>query len=276
MARKFTAPGPFEILVAPPPGTTRRKFTQQTVLDDQNQARIALLTDDPATSTGTITIDDADFILQDVLAMGLITFVGVPTAGDTITIDGTVLTAVAGARTSGADDFSVSSGTPEGVVTDIVAAINDGSNSFTTIVTAAGMGDMVILTAVDTGSDGNVSLATDNPTDIVLSGDSLLGGVSQGTSSVSVGDFTLVVGLQWEPTLGDTTASATALAAAINNLPGFTASSLGAVVTVVGPTGPDEVRFEANQGGATTHFTLSPDGGSLTVGGPVLGPPAIS
>jgi len=276
MARKFTAPGPFEILVAPPPGTTRRKFTQQIVLDDQNQARLALLTDAPSASGGTITIDDANFVLQDVLATAVITLIGVPTAGDTITINGNPLTAVAGARTPGSDDFSVSSGTLAGVVADIVAAINDGANSFSGDVTATDESPSVCLVAVATGTAGNVSLATDNPTDIALSGDSLLGGVSQGKTTIRLGDFTLVVGLQWETTLGDATASATALAAAIDNLPGFSASSVGADVTIVGPAGPGEVLFEADQGGTVTHFTLSPDGGSLAVGGPSVGPPAIS
>lgn len=101
-------------------------------------------------------------------------------AGDTVTIGGVVLTAVAGARTPGADDFSIDSGTEDGIVNELVAAINDPLNSFTEIVTAAAdlPNDQVDLTAVPLGTAGNaVSLATSDATFIAVSAANLAGGV---------------------------------------------------------------------------------------------------
>lgn len=270
--RKFTATAPYEILVAPPPGSTRRKFTQQVITDDQGRATLGLLTGSPEASTSTLTVSDASFDLTDIQATGLLTILTAPlTTGDTITIGGTTLTGTAGVRTPGSDDFDVTLTTPEALASEITAAINDGSNSFTTIVTAAAMGDMVILTAVATGSAGNVSLATSTD-DIAISGDTLIGGASVGTATVNLGEFTLVVGVNWEPTVGDTAASATSLAAAIDNLPGFSASAVGSDITITGPTGPDQICFL----GDAAHFTLTPDSGFLAVGGPSIGPPLIS
>lgn len=58
------------------------------------------------------------------------------TPGDTILLGGVALTAAAGARTSGGDDFDGSLATAALVAADIVAAINDPANSFATFVVA--------------------------------------------------------------------------------------------------------------------------------------------
>jgi len=112
-------------------------------------------------STGTIQVDS----------------VGAP--GDTIDIGGVSLTAVAGARTSGSDDFSLASGTTLGVATDIVAALGDASNSFTSLVTGAiqipGV-PTVQLTSVATGYYSTLPLATSAAAVYVLSGATLTGG----------------------------------------------------------------------------------------------------
>lgn len=56
--------------------------------------------------------------------------------GDIVSLDALPLEAVAGARAPGSDDFSLSSGTAAGIAADIVAAINDPANSFSTRVLA--------------------------------------------------------------------------------------------------------------------------------------------
>lgn len=112
-----------------------------------------------------------------VAATGTITVAVVPTNGDTITINGNVLTATTGARTSGGDDFSIDSGTVNGVATEIAAAINDVANSYDGDVSASPAGAVVTLTAVTPGAAGNsITLATDNAVAITLSGATLTGG----------------------------------------------------------------------------------------------------
>lgn len=100
------------------------------------------------TATGT------EFLTFGVASTGTVAVASVGAPGDTITIGGVPLTAVAGARTPGDDDFSLISGTVLGVAQSIVDAINDASNSFTTLVTAAiqipGV-PIVQLTTVSTG-----------------------------------------------------------------------------------------------------------------------------
>ena len=84
-------------------------------------------------------------------------------AADTVTINGVILVAVSGARTPGSDDFDMSSGVTATIVADMVAAINDPLNSFTTTATAVDASPDVELTAVVTGPAGNaLTLATNN------------------------------------------------------------------------------------------------------------------
>lgn len=95
-----------------------------------------------------------EFLSFGVASTGTVTVASVGAPGDTISVGGQTLTAVAGARTSGADDFSLASGTVTGVARSIVDAIDDASNSFTTLVTAAiqipGTA-VVVLTTVSLG-----------------------------------------------------------------------------------------------------------------------------
>lgn len=114
-----------------------------------------------AASTGTIQVDS----------------VGAP--GDTITIGGVVLTAVAGARTSGSDDFSLASGTTLGVAQSITDALTDAANGFTALVSAAiqipGV-PIVQLTSVSTGYYSTLPLVTSAAAVYVLSAATLTGG----------------------------------------------------------------------------------------------------
>jgi hypothetical protein len=276
MTRKYYAPKPFTVLVANP-ATGRQAFRNQVVQDEGGRARIALMDGNPARATGTITVADAGFVLTELYATGGFTVVPPLSAGVVITINGNALTGIAGARTPGADNFNVGA---TDVAAELVDAINDAANSFDGDVAACKAGNFVGLTAVTAGAGGNaLTLATSDATQVSLSGATLLGGgQSAGQSTLHIGPFTLVTGLHWNPTVGDANASATALAAAINNLPGYSASALAAVVTVTGPAGADESEgmvFSARYEGVTENFTLSPDTGYLGGGAPSLGPPEL-
>lgn len=112
-------------------------------------------------------------------ATGGINISGVVTAGDTVTINGTALTAVSGARTSGSDDFSIASGTTGGIRDDLLAAINDSLNSFTETVSGVTTGAAAITltaTANYSGTAGNSITLAKSSTGIVVSGATLSGG----------------------------------------------------------------------------------------------------
>jgi len=133
----------------------------------------------------------------DTFATGNATVINFPLAtGDTLTINGTALTGTAGPRTSGSNDFSVSGGSPSAIATEIVAAINDTANSFDTVVSAAVDGvtpAKINLTAITAGSGGNsITLATSTTPagGITLSGATLTGGTSAG-STVGNGVITI-------------------------------------------------------------------------------------
>lgn len=121
----------------------------------------------------------------DSFASGTVTVNAAPLAtGDTITINGIALTGTAGVRTSGSNDFSVSSMTSDGIAAEIVAAINDTANSFATLVEAEAALDVVTLTAITAGSGGNaITLvsATTPPGNMTDSGATLAGGGSAGS-----------------------------------------------------------------------------------------------
>jgi hypothetical protein len=121
----------------------------------------------------------------DSFASGTVTVNKAPLAtGDTITINGTALTGTAGTRTSGSDDFSVSSGSTDGIAAEIIAAINDSANSFSTLVSATAALNVVTLTAVTAGSGGNaITLATSTTPggNMTPSGANLTGGGAAGT-----------------------------------------------------------------------------------------------
>lgn len=146
---------------------------------------------------------DADEFTQSTGTV-LVTGAPLPAATDTITIGGVLLTAVAGARTPGADDFDVSSGVPATIGADIVAAINDPLNSFTGTVTAVDSGGgLVTLTAVPLGTLGDaITLATSNIPAFTLSGATLSGGADNAggflefvTHGTPASDFAVMAGV---------------------------------------------------------------------------------
>lgn len=91
-----------------------------------------------------------------------------------------------------------------------------------------------------------------------------------------LGEFVLVSNEDYTPG-GSTALTATALAAAIDALPGFAAAAVGSDVNITGPFGPNgnEVVLQAVYDGTVQNFTLSPSDGFLAGGEPTIGPPTI-
>lgn len=160
------------------------------------------VTNDTATSTITVTEDTdgvprfvqfrnltiecteagescVDIDGSNTFATGTVTVVATLVAGDTVTINGNVLTGVAVARTSGSDNFNASLGTVTALAAEIAAAINDTSNSFAVDVSATAALGVVSLEAVTPGVGGNaitLAVATTPGGNMTVSGATLSGG----------------------------------------------------------------------------------------------------
>ena len=92
-------------------------------------------------------------------------------------------------------------------------------------------------------------------------------------ASLMVGPYTVTSGEDYTVGAG-VNDTATALAAALNNLPGIDASAIAATVTITGPFGPEgnDWTFSAVYRGSVQNFTLSNTTGFLTGAEPTLGP----
>jgi LysM repeat protein len=90
---------------------------------------------------------------------GRIDVKGVSEPGATVTIGSEVLTAVEGPRTPGQNDFSIDSGDPQGIATDLLDAIKDGDNTLITMVKASRRGANITITARHTLEDKALTLA---------------------------------------------------------------------------------------------------------------------
>jgi len=110
-------------------------------------------------------------------ARGTVTVSTVPTDGDTVTINGNVLTARSGVP--GADEFQI--GVNETLTAaNMAVSINLGTNSYSGDVAAFASGGVVTLTAQTPGAVGNaLTLATSVPSVLVLSGPTLTGGANR-------------------------------------------------------------------------------------------------
>lgn len=121
----------------------------------------------------------------DTFASGTVTVNNAPlSTGDSLTIGGQILTGVVGTRTAGADNFSVSSGTTDGIAAEIVAALNDPANSFAGTVVASAALNVITLTAATAGSGGNaitLAASTTPAGGFTLSGANLTGGGAAGS-----------------------------------------------------------------------------------------------
>lgn len=112
-------------------------------------------------------------------AQGTVTVNTTLVAGDTLTINGNVLTGVAVARTSGSDNFNASLGTVSALAAEIAAAINDVANSFASDVTASALVGEITIEAVAPGSGGNaitLAVSTTPAGGMTESGATLVGG----------------------------------------------------------------------------------------------------
>lgn len=259
----FIIKRPFEIVV-PGVGEGPRKFIIQEATDRQSRTYHGRVTGDPGPSTATLTVVDANFQVTETAATATVTVSGPVTVGTTLTINGVTLTGVGVARTPGSDDFNVT-GDDATVAAEIVAALSDAANSFDTIVTSSADAAVITLTVVDAGPEGNdLTLATNAPTELVLSGATFTGGTqivaNPFTTTVQIGPYVLQVGLSWFAVQGDTAATAVNLAAAISNLPGFSTSVLGSDITIMGPNAGDTTFLTSSNDGVT-HFTLTPNNG---------------
>lgn len=155
----------------------------------RNPDRNLIGLDAPTVYDGTsLTVKRTDFVFLEVWqalvapsvkATGAVT-VGDSTAiavGDLVTIGGVSLTAVSGSP--GVDEFQVVSGDDTATATNIAAAINDSSNSFTSTVTALSTLNTITFYAVPAGVAGNsITLAVTVTTigSISVSGATLSGG----------------------------------------------------------------------------------------------------
>lgn len=139
----------------------------------------------------TITIESS---VPDVMVLpgATVTVSIVPTAGDTLTINGVVFTAVNGA--AGPDQFQVDGGaTINDVATNIAAAVNTSvSVGVAGVVAASSLANVVSLTVI-TGIE--VAVSTSVPATLVLSGITFEGGTAGfgGTWIVSLNVFLGVV-----------------------------------------------------------------------------------
>jgi hypothetical protein len=160
--------------------------------------------DDPATlntgptfttvaATGTLLVSGTPAV--QVTATGSVTVTTTPlVAGQVLTIGGVDLTATAGARTPGANNFNATLGSVNLLAAEIAAALSDANNSFQGIVTASAAGAQVTLTAVDGGAAGNSVTLTTTLTGVLLSAATLTGGVDGDTVTINGLDLTAVSG----------------------------------------------------------------------------------
>ena len=206
---------------------------------------------------GVVLTTEVDFVTTggtDIAATGTLTVVAFPSTA-TVGIDSNLLTDAGGARTPGSDDYNGTLGSAALIAADIVAAINDGGNSFATSVTAVDSGGGVIaLTAATTGAGGNlITLTTTDAGDVTVSGATMTGGVNA------------------------TGTGATNLAAAIDALPGYSATAVDSVVTVTGLTGPQGNEAVFTSGGSSPqNFVFDPVDGTLDGAEPRIGPPILT
>ena len=125
---------------------------------------------------GTFTVDlDGPYLLRLVYTTPQITLNTVLSAGVSFSINGITLTAVAGARTPGSDDFSIAGGTVALITAEMAAAINDPANSF--------------VAANLAGTDASPSVVISPTLETVPTGETVTITYSGVPADVTLGDF---------------------------------------------------------------------------------------
>ena len=126
---------------------------------------------------GTFTVDlDGPYLLRLLYTTPQITLNTVLSAGVSFSINGITLTAVAGARTPGSNDFSIAGGTVALISAEMVTAINDPANSF------AG--------ANLSGTDASPSVVITPTLETVPTGETVTITYSGAAADVTIGDLT--------------------------------------------------------------------------------------
>ncbi len=166
--------------------------------------------------------------------------------GATIIYQGLTLTSIAGARTSGSNDFDGSLGTTAAIAADILAAILDAANSWATVVSASLAGSVVSLTTLAVGFNTFGSIVSSDAS-ITITG--MSGGEVLLESFVA--DAARMVNIDC---YGDKTCSQT-----INATLHFMASTIGGIPGADGPVSSVKVG-DITQTYAQSSLT-SPDSG---------------
>lgn len=134
----------------------------------------------PTTSI-SITVSGIPQVLT--TATGTLTVASAPVAaGEEVEVGGIVLTARGAAAIK--DEFDGSNVDPVVVAANLAAAINNGSVAEWGIATATASGNVVTITAVAEGSEGNEVTLSSTTTDITASGTKLAGGAEATTLTV--------------------------------------------------------------------------------------------
>jgi hypothetical protein len=159
-------------------------LTIEYVNTDTVGENVIVLNAPPAFGGPAPNVQRTDFVFLEVFkvlvapspsATGSIRFDAQPSDGDFVTIGGVNLTARVGVP--GIDEFQIGGTIPDTIL-NAATAINDGGNSFTTIVTATSDGASTVrLRAATPGAAGNlITLVSSVPAVMVVSGPNLTGG----------------------------------------------------------------------------------------------------
>jgi hypothetical protein len=142
------------------------------------------------TTTAVVEVICVSDVTLEAAATGSLQVINAPlTAGETVEIDGVVLTVVNGSP-SFSDEFDGSSSDPAVVAAHLAAAINNGGPGAWGLVSASATGTLITLTAVaSSGTAGNdLTLVSTSPR-VIPSGPTLTGGTD--VTTITIGGITL-------------------------------------------------------------------------------------
>lgn len=147
----------------------------------------------PTQATANVQVTGTPVVNVD--ATGTVTVGGTPIAvGLTLTVGTQALTAVAGARTPGNNDFNGTLGSTTLLAAEIADAISDINNDFRALVTATATLGVISFTSAVAGAAGNsIALVSTSPL-MVASAATLTGGVSADTLTIGGIALTAVQG----------------------------------------------------------------------------------
>lgn len=244
---------------------TRRGYYVQNVHQEGGRFTDGVLSGAPTAATGTVTVD-----LQVVAQVVTITVGGDIQATDIARVN------------DGTDNFdhTVVPGDDANTVASGLAAALDASPLYS----AAAALNVVTVTAAVPGTPFTLTDQTVNTqaggADLVCTVLTTVANVASNfdtdTAILTLDGYELKSSVHYAVDVNSVANTATNLAAAISELHGYSASALGAVVTISGPVGPDgRVPFTVLHYGSKKNLTLSPTSGTLTPGNPALKGPVF-